>query len=124
MPYIYSTLTASVEYTGYSQGPGNIPIRERGVLIKGGAGLADDHLYTPKGVATQVTDEELAFLETNSVFQLHKKGGFIVVEKSKKEKEADKIAAGMSKDPSSPKTLDDFKDPNGAKVNSVGAPLK
>jgi hypothetical protein len=106
MPNIYSTLSTDMLYSALSPGAvgSNIAVRERGVQIKGGANVANKYVMTPKGVRTEVTDEELALLEKDEVFKLHKKNGFITIEKDKK-RNADTVAADMNpKDGSAPKT--------------------
>ena len=84
MPHVFSTITnpvSYVEYEGTDTGR-NRPIK-RSVTIKGGHGVAEArNLVTPYGVATQVTEDELAFLEANPAFQRHKARGFLTVRKS------------------------------------------
>jgi hypothetical protein len=76
------------------------------VVIKGGANLATDRLITPLGVRTEVTDQQLEQLEQNTIFQKHKKQGFIVVMSDKED--PDDIAKGMTpKDQSAPVTPND-----------------
>lgn len=107
--YIYSTLTADNAYAIYENNPNaDIPVIERKILIKGGANVADRKtLYTPKGVVTQVSDEDLALLEKDYSFQQHVKNGFIKVERH--EAPVEKIVADMTpKDKSAPKTPNDF----------------
>jgi len=107
MPYVYSTLSCDNEYRGYKKGGGDIPQVEAHVLIKGGAGIANRNIITPRGVATEVTKEELIILEANEQFQLHVKNGFIMVES--KRSEADEVAKNMTKkDKSAPATPDDY----------------
>ena len=52
----------------------------KSVVIKGGAGVKDKFsLATPKGMVTEVTDEELAFLQKDPHFQRHVRKGFMRV---------------------------------------------
>lgn len=84
--YVFSTLAASVLYQNFDKGGADLPIPQgSGVLIKGGAGVADRQFVTPRGVVTPVTPEELVYLSQNPVFALHKKNGFISVEESNKD---------------------------------------
>lgn len=92
--YIYSTLSASVSYeiTGGKQ-----------ILIVGGANIPDKHFLTPQGVATKVSDSDLAELKKNRVFALHHNNGFIRWSEKKVEVEA--IVSDMqSADDSAPDT--------------------
>ena len=107
--YIFSTLANDNEYTGYEKGGGDLPRVSRKVLIKGGAGVAgrDQRMLTPRGVVTEVTDDEYAFLKTNTVFERHVKNGFIKVEDRAADPE--KIAADMTgRDASAPLVDADF----------------
>ncbi len=107
MHYVYSTLSASVSYAIYEKSGGDLPTRTRAVTIKGGANVADRKTDTPRGIVTEVTDEDLAVLEASPVFQAHKKNGFIVV--VPKEIKIEKAVADMvEKDKSAPLTPDDF----------------
>lgn len=106
MPYVYSTAANSTEYPLYEKGGGDLPVLKKKVLIKGGAGVGKKHIQTPQGVATFVTDEDLAFLEANPAFKRHVSKGFITVSKTKKD--ADEVAKNMAKDTgSAPKTPND-----------------
>ncbi len=121
--YVYSTLAADVSYNHYinseivkSLVPGiapkatQIPLIEKAILIKGGAGVAPAgirRLETPLGIATSVSDEELELLEKNDVFQLHMKNGYIQVRRKKVDAEV-VVADGMeSRDVSAPVTPED-----------------
>jgi hypothetical protein len=107
--FVFSTLAASVRYTNFGQGGADLPIPEgEGVLIEGGTGVANKNLVTPRGVVTQVTAEQLEYLERNTVFALHKKNGFIVVQDANKDPER-VIGEGMqSQDASAQTTPEDF----------------
>lgn len=109
MPYIYSTLTCDNAYVVYSQGGADLKVKTGQIIIKGGVGVANSRLITPLGVATQVTEDELKLLEENAVFKLHKENGFIVVQESGKESDAEKVALDMTgRDESSPVTPSDY----------------
>lgn len=121
MPYIYSTLAADNAYTAYVKGGGDLPSVERSVLIKGGTGVAGawNRLETPQGVVTEVTDEELAFLQQQVVFNRHVENGFLHVDD--KLYQPEKVAADQNRnDPGAPLTESDFADPVNGKV--TGAP--
>lgn len=109
MPYVYSTLTCDNAYVVYSQGGADLKVKTGQILIKGGTGVANARLITPLGVATKVTAEELKLLEENTVFKLHKENGFIVVQESGKESDAEKVASDMeTRDESAPITPSDY----------------
>ena len=107
--YILSTLTADQRYTRYAPGGGDLPIVEAEVFVKGGANVADKRLITPQGVVTgPLTDDQMAILESNSVFQLHKQNGFVTVSEAKP-LDADAAAASQAnRDDSAPLVEGDF----------------
>lgn len=92
--YVYSTLTASQVYTDGEGGE---------VYIAGGANSPTKHMFTPRGVATKITDQQAEVLNRSSLFKFHQQGGF--VEMSAFKKDADKVAREMTPaDKSSPDT--------------------
>lgn len=97
--YITSTLTCDQRYINYNntlKHGVNTPVEE--VVIKGGSNVSDPlTLAVRVGTQTEVSEEQLAMLEKNPVFQLHKKNGFIVV--SKKE-DVLKVVEDMAKEDS------------------------
>lgn len=116
--YIYSTLTDSNLHTGYDLANGNDlkPI-ERQVLVKGGAGLANENFVTPDGVLTIVTNEELEWLLRQPLFALHVANGY--VKHSFAQADANKIAAEMNRrDGAAPLTQADI--PSGEPVPNEG----
>ena len=82
--YVYSTVTASIAYN----------IGDKTIVIKGGANVADKHLWTPKGVATKVTREELEELRKIPSFASREKNGYFST--SNFEKNPDKVAGDMA----------------------------
>src|SRR5579859_1519785 len=93
MPYVYSTATCSTNYCEYAptddKNKGHAVIRKK-VLIQGGHGIASQfhnggmgHIHTPKGVATEVSEEDLEFLLQDKNFIRHMEAGFITVDKKK-----------------------------------------
>jgi hypothetical protein len=120
MPHIASTLTNATKYTEWTRGGDGRLIEGRSVVIKGGFGLADKNFVTPTGaILTQVTDDELAFLDSDYHFKEHIKGGFLRVYKkgyAPGEKAADGMQLGdksqplnpmqfQGKDPAKPETM-------------------
>lgn len=111
--YVFSTLATPMDYHVYAKAAENMPpVRERTVHIAGGAGIANKHLITPNGVMTEISEEELSLLENHGIFQMHKKNGYIKVER--RAADVDKVAADMNpSDPSKPLTPSDFKEDDG-----------
>jgi len=115
MPFVYSTATCSGSYVKYAPDNGGNSGHAKvikSVTINGGHGVANKALITPKGVVTEVTDEELEFLLADSAFQRHMKAGFMSVDNARidPEKKAVNMAAG---DNSAPLTPEDFKEGSG-----------
>lgn len=114
--YIYSTATCGAFYTLYENNSSKdiaVPKKANGrvlqVEIKGGHGVATKNLITPRGVVTQVSDEEFELLKQNASFQKHVQAGFLSFDK--KEVAAEKKVADMAdKDGSAPVTPQDFED--------------
>lgn len=107
MPYIYSTLSNSQNYTKWASLPDGGHYPAHSVLIQGGHGVADKHFMTPQGVVTSVTDDELAMLMTIDAFKMHMDAGHIKVEDRKYDTE--KIAADMARnDGSAPVTEEEI----------------
>ena len=86
MNYVYSTLTAD---NAYGTEAGTVVVFGRsGARMRG-------KLDTPKGVATRVTDEQLAALEKHPLFKRHQQGGFISIQKKElTETKVDKLIDG------------------------------
>lgn len=107
MNYVYSTATCDTAYGIWVKGGNDLPIRTRAIVIKGGAGVASKNLITPRGVVTEVSDEDLAQLEKDEAFQRHVERGFIRIERAKSDPE--KVAADMTgRDDASPLVPQDF----------------
>lgn len=110
MNFVYSTATNDITYVDYLPAAENGAKRniKKSVLIKGGAGLPKHRtLITPYGVKTEVSDEDLAFLESNQAFQRHAKRGFMKV--MKRNVDPDKVAADMAqRDGSAPYVPNDY----------------
>lgn len=113
--YVYSTATNSGTYVEYEENSSNelsIPKKwpngqPMKVTIRGGHGLADKYLFTPKGVVTQVSDEEMELLLRNPAFKRHIDRGFMTYDK-KKIDPAKKAANMAQKDGSAPLTPADY----------------
>ena len=104
--YVYSTLASSVMYQLTETGTNGVPRVVGEVHVKGGAGVAGEHLQTPNGVPTLVTAEQVALLEQNEVFQLHKKNGYVTISD---ERDIEKAIADMERrDVSAPLADADF----------------
>lgn len=129
--YIYSTITNGTFYCKYKESQhGNVAIMETWpngkpmkVEIHGGHGMSNKHFLTPKGVCTQVTDDELEMLMNNDAFKRHMDAGFITVDKKKVNPE--KKAANMEeKDASAPLTPADYVKGDGENTYKMKNPLK
>lgn len=115
--YVYSTLTSDNEYPLYREGANNLLQIERSVVIKGGAGLANKHFVTPRGVVTKIDDDEYKLLKDNEVFKLHVANGFITTDE--KLHDIDGVVADMlGRDASSPLVPQDFAEGAAPIVNS------
>lgn len=107
--YVYSTLSNDQSYTTYVDIPGGAPQKEASIFIAGKANVANKHLITPLGMATEVTAEQLAELRRNEVFQLHERNGYLSVSEAKAE--PDKVTASMAgRDASAPLVEQDFEE--------------
>lgn len=116
MPYVYSTATCGSVYIDYvhSNDPNRDPVIAKRVEIKGGHGVATpfknsnfQQVHTPRGVATFVSDEDLAFLLANDGFQEHMDAGFITHDK--KEVKPEVVTKDMEqRDRSAPMTPDNL----------------
>lgn len=110
MPLIFSTMTGAVTYTDWKLSPGGLSVAGKQVTIKGGANVADRRtIITPRGIGTQVSDEDLAFLEKDPTFLFHKQNGFITIDSVADIRDADLAASGMEgRDDSAPDVEQDF----------------
>jgi len=103
MATIYSTLTAGMTYCTYKPGGDGRPVEDKRIVIRGGNMLRAEHdgrdrgITTPEGVVTEISEEDLAILETIPVFQVHKAGGFIVAIPGNKKSDKLKIVSQMTK---------------------------
>lgn len=119
---IYSTLTAPQNYTRWKANH-DLRVKDKEVLVNGGANVADKFLITPKGAVTIVTDAELEVLESNPSFQRHKERGFITVQKGASKGDVEKAVSDMvGRDDSAPLVEADFKEGEAPKVSGSDAP--
>lgn len=119
MPYVYSTCTCDGTYVEYEPDPEKnkgFSKAIRQVTIKGGHGVNTRHLHTPKGIVTQVTDDELEFLLRNASFQRHMAAGHITVDKDAVDpaKKAAEMAEGDNSAPLTPKDFKNFGEGEGS----------
>lgn len=109
--YVVSTCSTPirfVEYHEHSLAKGQIPqMKGPGVIIKGGANLMNKHLFTPAGVATAITEDQLAFLTANAKFMQAVADGYMSVIGD--DGDTERAAKSMRpKDGTAPKTEADF----------------
>jgi hypothetical protein len=111
MPFVYSTATNATTYATYHENPGSVGLNriKRSVTIAGGSNVAAKRtLYTPIGVGTEVSQDDLDFLLTVPAFQRHIARGFVKVSKDTRDN-AEVAAADMnSRDGSAPLVPGDF----------------
>lgn len=112
--HVFSTLATDMTYVNWhSPGEGIPPTEGKHINIRGGAGVAQkarpgSDIWTAYGFATEVSDDDLALLEQNEIFKLHKKNGYITIRS--KAMDVEKAVADMNrKDNSSPLTEADVK---------------
>lgn len=105
--YVYSTLTNDQAYTIYSVGANGVPQMVKTINIKGGSNRADKRFHTPLGVATAITEDDLALLKGCELFQIHEANGYITYDTEKRD--AEKVATEMEgRDESAPLVAADF----------------
>ena len=108
MPYVISSATSDICYPLYEPIAPRSPVAKikKKILIHGGANLAPltGRLITPKGVATHVSDEDMAFLEESEAFKRHVKAGYMHVEKTDKNPDAVATEHLQARDGSAPLT--------------------
>jgi oligoribonuclease (3'-5' exoribonuclease) len=84
------------EYTSYHQNSDGTHRVDRVIFIAGKANVVNrKSIDTPNGVATFVTDDDLALLEENQVFKIHKDSGVIKIDGKKVDVE--KVVQDMKK---------------------------
>lgn len=130
MPFVYSTMTADNIYGDYvpHQESGGASILRGGVLIRGGANVAElntiinGHNMTPVGRKTEVTQEQLEFLKKDPTFITQMNAGFLkIVERDVKVEKV--VADEMEKaDASAPITEADYKDDGKGRVGRMVKP--
>lgn len=85
--YIHSTCSADIEFPMYIKtGPKSLSANAtKTIVIRGGANVRDrNSLATPTGMVTEVSDEELAFLQNDPLFKDEvAKGHMKVMDKEK-----------------------------------------
>ena len=97
MAFVVSKASQDIEYVGWLKGKNGLNKKEKSVTIKGGANVLNKKtMETVNGVVTEVSAEDLKFLENTSAFQRHCSRGWIFVCKTRAE--ADKKAAQVEKD--------------------------
>lgn len=108
MVYIVSHESASVEFPRWVRTKTGVDA-QGSVLINGGAFVINKKtMETPKGVINEISEEDLKFLKTQSLFnEKVKNGSFEIVETEKKAKESSKKG---KKDKGAQLTAKDFEE--------------
>lgn len=84
MPFIVSKASQDICFCVWDRPKNGILKAGRKILIKGGTGVLDKKtLETPNGVVTEISKEELEFLQNNSSFKRMCERGFMMIESSK-----------------------------------------
>jgi hypothetical protein len=107
--HVYSTLANSQRFTTYtrSSDPGMLPVIDRDVVIKGGAGIADKHLITRHGVYTAISMADYEAIKDLKHWKDLVERGHIRFER--KEYDIDKMVGDMNpRDPGGPITPADY----------------
>lgn len=120
--HVYSTLSASVNYSAWDKSDGVNTIA-RSVTVHGGATIArpgtGPRFHTPNGVRTEVTDDDARFLADHWLFKQHRERGHVQI--LDRPKDADKVAEKMEPDEgSAPKTPEDVKEAAEAAAKQSG----
>lgn len=106
---IISTMSADVNYRTFGASRGDVPVPSGGIVIKGGANVAQgSSLWTPQGVSTPVSAEQLEQLEASSLFCKHRDGGYLLVVNAENVEVEAVVADMVSADASAPITENDF----------------
>lgn len=119
--YIVSHESASVEFPKWVRTKTGVDA-QGSIVINGGAGVINKKtMETPKGVITEITEEDLKFLKTQSLFNAKvEAGSYEIVESEKKAKESSKKG---KKDKGAQLTAKDFEE-SGQTPPMVGAEEK
>lgn len=84
MPYITTTKAEDTNFPIWEKGAGGVMKIKKNIILKGGANVIDNkRLYTPKGVLTQVSEEEVELLLKNPSFKRQMDRGFYVIHNDK-----------------------------------------
>lgn len=120
--FIYSTLSANNIYADWVPGGADLPKIEKQVLIKGGSNVADKRLITPRGVVTEVSADDFAWLKDNYAFKFHMDQGHIAVADKLEDPEKVVVSEGLeARDTSAPLEPGDFEGQDGPKPSDVKA---
>lgn len=123
---VYSTLSNGTEIVDWDVNPiNNIPARKYSVVIKGGANVVNRKgLITPLGVMTEITQEQMDFLNSQPMFLQHVKDGWMTCVKAGGWRDdPDIVAANMaSRDGCSPDKPEDYEASKQGKIGKINSP--
>ena len=110
MPYVYSTSSNDQLYRVYGKPAvdGQPSPVEHEVFVKGKANIADKHFWTPRGVVTEITNEQKDILLSCPAFCDHVQAGYMTIEEKKADSVESVAAALQGRDESAPLTDNDF----------------
>ena len=117
--HVFSKMAADVTYNDYAPGGADIPVLLRSVTIRGGAGVANKNIITPLGFHTEISQEDMEFLNRNGIFCLHRDNGFVTIQERNAPIEQVIPDLTEESDPSSPITPMDYVDKEGPQILEV-----
>lgn len=85
--FITSTMSAAVNFRVYSKLPDSwCSSTLKDIIINGGANVADKRLLvTPRGVVTEISDEDYELIKDNYQFKKFVENGYLTVTKTNRE---------------------------------------
>lgn len=108
--FVVSYASQDNEYIVWGTTTNGQKVVQKSIKIKGGANVMDKHtMTTPKGVVTEISDEDWELLKEHTAFKRHMERGFMEVEKSEKPAK-EKSKKGSKKDGGAQLTPKDFED--------------
>lgn len=82
MPYITTTKAEDTNFPVWEKGVGGVMKIKKSIIVKGGANVIDHkRLYTPKGIITKVSEEDVELLLKNPSFKRQMERGFYAIHK-------------------------------------------
>lgn len=109
--FIVSRASQDNEYIVWGTTTNGQKVVKKSILIKGGANVMDKStMTTPKGVVTEISDEDWEVLKEHTAFKRHLERGFMEVMKEEKKARRSSKEKSDKKDGSAQLTPKDFED--------------